>query len=115
MADTHDIDVFFSYDHNDRERVRPLVEEVRRNGWAVWWHTSMSIGNVSREVLTDRFDHARAVCVIWTVRSVDGEFARDEASRANARGSSYLSSLPCRSASPASAISSAPTYAAGRR
>lgn len=49
MADTHDIDVFFSYDHNDRERVRPLVEEVRRNGWAVWWHTSMSIGNVSRE------------------------------------------------------------------
>jgi hypothetical protein len=35
MADTHDIDVFSSYDHNDRGRVRLLVDEVRRNGWAV--------------------------------------------------------------------------------
>jgi hypothetical protein len=86
MADVHDIDVFFSYDHADRERVRPLVEEVTRHGWAVWWDTDISIGSVWRDVLTDRLDHARAVCVIWTVNSVSSQFVRDEASRAHERG-----------------------------
>ena len=86
MADIHDIDVFFSYDHADRERVRPLVEEVTRHGWAVWWDTDISIGSVWRDLLADRLDHARAVCVIWTVNSVSSQFVRDEASRAHERG-----------------------------
>jgi hypothetical protein len=86
MAEVHDIDVFFSYDHADRERVRPLVEEVALHGWAVWWDTDISIGSVWRDVLTDRLDHARAVCVIWTVNSVSSQFVRDEASRARERG-----------------------------
>jgi TIR domain len=86
MADMHDIDVFFSYDHADRERVRPLVEEVAQRGWAVWWDTDISIGSMWRDVLTDRLDHARAVCVIWTMNSVSSQFVRDEASRAHERG-----------------------------
>jgi len=86
MADTHDIDVFFSYDHADRERVRPLVEEVTRRGWAVWWDTYISIGSAWRDVLTDRLNHARAVNVVWTVNSISSEFVRDEASRAHRRG-----------------------------
>jgi hypothetical protein len=86
MATEHDIDVFFSYDHADRERIRPLVEEVERHGWAVWWDTEISIGSVWRDVLTDRLDHARAVCVIWTENSVSSRFVRDEASRAHERG-----------------------------
>lgn len=86
MAGVGDIDVFFSYDHADRGRVRPLVGEVTRHGWAVWWDTDLSVGSKWRDVLTDRLDHARAVCVIWTVNSVCSQFVRDEAARANRRG-----------------------------
>jgi hypothetical protein len=52
----------------------------------VWWDTDISIGSVWRDVLADRIDHARAVCVIWTVNSVSSQFVRDEASRAHERG-----------------------------
>jgi hypothetical protein len=86
MANRNDIDVFVSYDHADKERVRPLVDIMTAKGWSVWWDTAVESGAPGRDVLWDRLEHARAVCVVWTVSSVESSFVRDEASRANARG-----------------------------
>ena len=114
MADMHDIDVIFSYDHHDREHVRPGGGS-RRDAWVVWcWETGINNGSVWRDMLTDRFDHARAVCVIWTVRSVNSEFVRYEASRANARGVVVPIRLESAVSLPASARSDASSYAAQR-
>jgi hypothetical protein len=86
MANRNDIDVFVSYDHADKERVRPLVDIMKAKGWSVWWDTEVEIGARWRDVLLDRLEHARAVCVVWTHYSIESPFVRDEASRANARG-----------------------------
>jgi hypothetical protein len=86
MADRNDIDVFVSYHHADRERVRPLVDVMKAQGWSVWWDTEIEIGEVWRHVLTDRLEHARAVCVVWTVYSVASNFVQNEASWAEGRG-----------------------------
>jgi hypothetical protein len=86
MADRNDIDVFVSYHHGDRERVRPLVEAMKARGWEVFWDTAIGIGDEWREVITDRLDHARAVCVVWTTDSVSSRWVRDEASRGGDRG-----------------------------
>lgn len=98
MADSHDIDVFFSNDHNDRERVRPLVEDVRRNGWAVWWDTGIRIGSVWRDVLTNRCTAHNG----WSTR--DPHFMPAWAlptSASTGHGSRAGSSLPGRGGSPA--------------
>ena len=31
------MDIFLSYTHADRERVRPLVTLLEAEGWTVWW------------------------------------------------------------------------------
>jgi TIR domain len=86
MAERNDIDVFLSYHHADRARVKPLVDLMKASGWAVWWDTEVSVGARWRDLLLDRLEHARVVCVVWTSGSVASDFVRDEASRANARG-----------------------------
>lgn len=86
MADAHDTDVFFSYSHADRDRVRPLVKKVERPGWVVYWDTHMRPGSAWRDELDRRLNKARAVCVIWTKNSVGSQFVLDEAARAHKRG-----------------------------
>ncbi len=29
-------DIFVSYSHKDKERVRPIVEELEKHGWSVF-------------------------------------------------------------------------------
>ena len=86
MAERNDIDVFVSYHHEDRERVRPLVEAMQARGWEVFWDTVIGIGELWRDVIDDRLDHARAVCVVWTENSVTSRWVREEAERGGQRG-----------------------------
>src|ERR1700738_4564947 len=80
--DSGDVDVFVSYSHSDRERVRPLVEKLKAAGFSVWWDTEIEIGSRWRNVLSDRLAHAKSVCVVWSANSIASDFVRDEASRA---------------------------------
>jgi hypothetical protein len=86
MADRNETDVFVSYQHDDRARVEPLVKAMQQRGWDVWWDTHIGIGERWRHVIEDRLHHARAVCVIWTFRSVVSKWVLDEADTAKKRG-----------------------------
>jgi hypothetical protein len=37
-------DIFVSYDDQDRERVRRIVETLEARGWSVWWDHRISTG-----------------------------------------------------------------------
>jgi serine/threonine-protein kinase len=84
-------DIFVSYKAEDRARVAPLVEALESDGLSVWWDAQIAAGSEWREDIQEELDAARCVVVVWSKRSVgpDGRFVRDEASRAQRRGT-YL-------------------------
>ena len=86
MPDSNDIDVFVSYAHSDRERVRPLVENLKAAGLSVWWDTEIEIGSKWRAVIQDRLTHARSVCAVWSAASIERDYVLDEAQYASDRG-----------------------------
>jgi serine/threonine-protein kinase len=84
-------DVFVSYKAEDRPRVEPLVQALEAEGISVWWDVHVSGGEAWRESIAEHLDEARCVIVIWSKRSIgrEGRFVRDEANRAQHRGT-YL-------------------------
>jgi serine/threonine-protein kinase len=84
-------DVFVSYKAEDRARLRPLVDALEAEGFSVWWDAHIGGGSHWREDIQEHLDAAKCVVVAWTKRSVgrEGNFVRDEATRAQRRGA-YL-------------------------
>jgi TolB-like protein len=84
-------DVFLSYKGEDRTRLQPLVEALEADGITVWWDAHIGGGTNWRQDIQEHLDAAKCVIVVWSKRSVgpEGEFVRDEASRARRRGT-YL-------------------------
>ena len=83
--------VFLSYKAEDRLRVKPLVEAMEADGLSVWWDARIRAGSEWRKEIEENLDAAACVIVVWSKRSVapGGRFVRDEATRAQRRGT-YL-------------------------
>lgn len=81
-------DVFLSYKAEDRGRLAPLVAALESEGFRVWWDAHIGGGSNWRQDIQEHLDSAKCVIVAWSKRSVgpEGEFVRDEASRAKRRG-----------------------------
>ena len=73
-------DIFFSYAHGDRERIRPLVAQLETRGWSVWWDRRVHPGQRWEELLRGELKNCRAVVVIWTQNSVRSMWVQLEAS-----------------------------------
>ena len=73
-------DVFLSYSHEDRERVRPVVTQLEAQGWSIWWDRRILPGQRWEEQLHDELKNCRAVVVIWTQNSVKSAWVQLEAS-----------------------------------
>ena len=84
-------DVFVSYEAEDRARVAPVVRALEADGLSVWWDTQIAAGSEWRRDIEEQLDQARCVIVVWSKYSigVEGRFVRDEANRAQRRGT-YL-------------------------
>lgn len=80
-------DLFVSYKAEDRRRVAALVASLESHGLSVWWDQHIGGGSEWRDEIERNLDAARCVIVVWSKRSTgpDGEFVRDEASRAMRR------------------------------
>ena len=85
------LDVFLSYKAEDRPRLSPLVAALEAEGFSVWWDAHIGGGANWRDDIQQHLDAAKCVIVAWTRRSVgrEGNFVRDEATRAQRRGT-YL-------------------------
>jgi serine/threonine-protein kinase len=81
-------DLFLSYKAEDRSRVAPLVQALENDGLSVWWDEHIGGGDEWRDTILRHLETARAVVVVWSRRSVgpNGQFVRDEATRALKRG-----------------------------
>lgn len=73
-------DIFLSYSHQDRERVRPVVAQFEAQSWSVWWDRRLQPGQRWEAQLRDELKNCRALVVIWTRNSVKSAWVEMEAS-----------------------------------
>lgn len=80
-------DVFISYKAEDRRRIQPLVHALQADGYSVWWDQHIGTGDEWRQTIERQLDLAKCVIVAWSKHSIgsEGQFVRDEASRAQRR------------------------------
>lgn len=83
---THDI--FVSYKREDERLAARLAKALEAEGFRVWWDRRLLPAQSWREQIQAALDAASVVIVVWTEESTGahGDFVRDEAAQAKARG-----------------------------
>jgi hypothetical protein len=75
-------DIFISYKREDQERARILAEALEAKGWSVWWDPKLRAGEHFDNVIEKALQEARCVLVLWSARSIQSQYVKDEASYA---------------------------------
>lgn len=79
-------DIFLSYSSADRERVRPLYDALKQQGWTVFWdHATIQTGEQWSHIIEANLNASDCVIVVWTANAVKSEYVLDEATRARNR------------------------------
>lgn len=80
-ADSADLTptVFFSYSREDREKAVPLINAVRSAGFSVWYDGMLEPGEQYLEKTEAILNAAKAIIVLWSPRSIQSNWVRDEA------------------------------------
>ncbi len=71
--------VFLSYDREDADKARVLAQALERAGHSVWWDEHIKAGAQYNKEIDRALKEADAVVVLWSERSVDSAWVRDEA------------------------------------
>jgi hypothetical protein len=81
-------DIFLSYKREDEKLAARLAKALEAEGFSVWWDRSLLPAESWRDQIQSALDAAAVTIVIWTQESAgpNGDFVRDEASQAKARG-----------------------------
>lgn len=72
-------DIFISYSAKDRERIKPLVEELKSRDWSVWWDRELRAGPAFVDTIAAELEQAHCVIVAWSEHSIGSHWCRDEA------------------------------------
>ncbi len=79
-------DIFLSYSSSDRAVVGKLVEAFEHRGFSVWWDTRIDLGTSFDKEIEKELEQAQCVIVVWSKRSVESDWVREEASEGLERG-----------------------------
>lgn len=77
--------VFVSYTRDDQKRALPIVNALKAAGFTVWWDSMIGGGERFLPATEAALENARAVIVLWSARSVNSHWVRDEATRGRDR------------------------------
>ena len=72
-------DIFLSYASDDRARIVPLVAALEDAGLSVWWDKLLVTGPEFTEAIEKELTGARCVVVVWSKKSIESGWVRDEA------------------------------------
>ncbi|HYH97488.1 toll/interleukin-1 receptor domain-containing protein [Hyalangium sp.] len=78
-------DVFIGYSSADRHRVRPLVEQLERAGWRVWWDRKLLAGSSFQQKIEQALELAGCVIVVWSKNAVVSDWVIAEADEGRKR------------------------------
>jgi TolB-like protein/tetratricopeptide (TPR) repeat protein len=79
------ISVFLSYSREDREKALPVIRALEGKGMQVWWDGLLEGGVAFARKTEDALENADAVVVLWSHRSVQSHWVKDEATRGRDR------------------------------
>lgn len=79
-------DIFLSYSSADKSIVKTIASLLEGKGWTTWWDRQIPIGQHFDTVIESELHKARCVVVIWTQKSVNSEWVKNEAADAAQRG-----------------------------
>ena len=85
IASAHSSDIFISYAHEDRDKARALANVLVARGWKVWWDRKIAPGEAFDVVIERELGTCKCAIVLWSARSVDATWVRNEARRAARR------------------------------
>lgn len=71
--------VFFSYSREDRDKAVPLIHAIQSAGFSVWYDGMLEPGEQYLEKTEATLNAAKAVVVLWSPRSIQSNWVRDEA------------------------------------
>ncbi|HEU5482212.1 MAG TPA: TIR domain-containing protein [Sphingomicrobium sp.] len=71
--------VFLSYDREDAGKARPIAAALEKAGHSVWWDRHIKGGAQYSKEIDKALKAADAVVVLWSERSVESAWVRDEA------------------------------------
>jgi hypothetical protein len=77
-------DLFLSYARDDQDVARRFAENLKREGFEVWWDQALNPGEAFDQVTEEALAAAKAVIVLWSKTSVSSRWVRAEATQANA-------------------------------
>jgi adenylate cyclase len=72
-------DIFISYKREDQTTARKLADALEGEGWTVWWDPKLRAGEHFDDVIEKALDDAKCVIVMWSNRSVQSRYVKDEA------------------------------------
>jgi hypothetical protein len=78
--------IFLSYSSEDKSQIETFADNLRLNGYDVWWDQEIPIGKSYAEVLENKIRSADCVIVVWTARSVQSQWVKNEATIAERLG-----------------------------
>ena len=77
--------IFLSHAHDDQVKARRLAAALERCGYTVWWDGLIEGGAQFDRSIREALDAADAVVVLWSRRSVESDWVRDEAAQGRDR------------------------------
>jgi TIR domain len=84
--DSATVSLFLSYSRDDRARALPIIKALEAEGFSVWWDGLLEGGTAFARTTETALETADAVIVLWSARSVQSHWVRDEATRGRERG-----------------------------
>jgi TIR domain len=71
--------IFISYKREDQATARKLADALEGEGWTVWWDPKLRAGEHFDDVIEKALNDAKRVIVLWSKRSVESLYVKDEA------------------------------------
>ena len=75
------IDVFISYNHNDKAAAKRLARLLKRRGFNVWWDNKIPAGKTWADVIEEKLKAAKAVVGLWSSSSVNSRWVNSSPSQ----------------------------------
>jgi hypothetical protein len=75
-------EIFISYKREERDIAQLFADALKARGWTVWWDPKLRAGEHFDDVIEEIIKNAKCVIVLWSARSTQSRYVKDEASYA---------------------------------